>query len=200
MQFDVAGPFEVNLYSTDKQWRANFWKNIDYPDYLEGLENAIGCYVFCVKRRKRNETKPWYVGQTAKQGFWHEIFQDHKIRKYETVPAIRYKYKDAMAQIILFPLVTPVHWKVAKNSFPGCERAIEWLETDLISKAIAVNPKLKNIGKAVQLKTMSIRGIMGPQPSGRPTRAAEYVRDDLFDLRGTRKRASSSTGTICPTA
>lgn len=178
LQFDVAGPFEVNLYSTDKQWRANFWKNIVYPANLNGLEFAIGCYVFCVRRNEKEETKPWYVGKTtATRGFFGEIFQPEKIGKYKEVSAIRHKYKDAVAEMILFPLVTPVHQKVANNKTQGCKKAIEWLEIELISRAIVINPKLKNVTHANKFKTMSVRGVFGKQPQGGPTNAAKYVRD-----------------------
>ena len=181
MQFDSVGPFNVDLYPNERHWRAKFWREIEYPAYLEGLERAIGCYVFCVKRDKK--TLPWYVGQTtAERGFSGEIFQDSKVLRYKAVPAIKNKYKDAVAQMILFPLVTTKYWKVANNRTPGSRKAIEWLETDLISRAIAINPKLKNVSKTFLLKTMSVRGLIGQQPPGPPTIAARYVRDELFNL------------------
>ena len=44
MQFDVAGPFAFNPNTNEKQWKGEFWKNIQTHNNLVGLDLAIGCY------------------------------------------------------------------------------------------------------------------------------------------------------------
>ena len=84
MKFDAAGPFSFDPYAKERQWRRQFWEEIEVPENLDGLDEAIGCYVYCVERGER--TLPWYVGKTtALTGFKGEIFQDPKVMRYREV-------------------------------------------------------------------------------------------------------------------
>ena len=181
MQFDAAGPFPFDPNSKDKQWRKDFWDEVEESDSLEGLDLAIGCYVFCIKHNGR--TLPWYVGQAKGQkGFKGEIFQDSKVMRYKEVPAIKYKYKGARAEMVLFPLVTATYRRVAKNRTEPMKKAIAWLEKELIIHALSRNSKLINVSDTLHAKNMSVRGLFGQQPPGQPTKAARYVKNAVFDL------------------
>jgi len=82
MIFECYGPFALDWYTDESQWKSEFWKSVESNPDLEGLKNAIGCYVFCLKYG--DTYMPWYVGKTEnKIGFEGEVFTDHKYDIYE---------------------------------------------------------------------------------------------------------------------
>ena len=178
MKFDAAGPFDFDPYSKERQWRKQFWDGIEIPDNLDGLDFAIGCYVYCLERGER--ILPWYIGKTiAKNGFKGEIFQDPKVMRYREVTPKPHRHG---AKMMLFPLVTAKNWKISWNTSERSKKAIDWLEKELIILALTRNPKLTNVRDTLLVKNVSVRGIMGQQPAGQPTKAARFVRRDLFHL------------------
>ena len=178
MRFDVVGPFPFDPYSSVKQWRKKFWAELEIPDYLNGLDGAFGCYVYCLT--KGEKTLPWYIGKTTAQGgFKDEVFQDPKLLRYREVTPKHFKNGAAM---LLFPLLQPKLWKISKNR-KASERVIDWLEKELISKAFKKNRKLINVCNTQIVKNVSVRGVVGKQPGGPPSNAAKFVRDELFNVK-----------------
>ena len=140
MNFECYGPFALDWYSDVKQWKSEFWKSIESNQELEGLKNAIGCYVFCMKHG--DTYTPWYVGKTEnKIGFEGEVFTDHKYYIYQKL--IEKDKTRHQPCFMFFPLMTYEHWNFSKNRSEGSKH-IDWLETTLISMAYSVNRKLKN--------------------------------------------------------
>ena len=178
MNFDTVGPFPFDPFSKDKNWQKKFWLKVKGDRYyLEHLETAAGCYVYCL--RKDTSVLPWYVGKTnGEKGFKQEVFTNRNLRLY--MGASRNPSKGT-SEIIFFPLVTEKFGKISTNK-AGCVRAIEWLETTLITMSIDRNPKTLNVAKTKFYRTVWVNGIIGTGKRGPLKKPAKYVRENVFDL------------------
>lgn len=182
MYFDAYGPFVIEQSGdkTIKRSQKIFWNEVrcksDEYGYLEGdLEAAIGCYVFGIQH---GETiTPWYVGQTvAKAGFKGEIFQDHKLKKYNDADIIK---RNGTRVMFLFPLLTPAP-KFSKSRSPYNIRLITWTEQMLFGLAIAKNARCLNMRDTKFLRECVVNGVFGVQSPGKPEKMAQGARRMLL--------------------
>ncbi|WP_416876947.1 hypothetical protein [Litorimonas sp.] len=174
MNFECYGPYELNWWEDNDRWRADFWKQVE-AEY-DGLSEAIGCYVFCL--RFGEKYLPWYVGQTLNQyGFKGEVFESHKVLHYEELMDEKQRHQPFL---MLFPLMTEENWNFSKNRSKGSEQ-IDWLETTLISMAYSANPEIRNMSKTAFSRYIYVNGIIGAQYPGRKTDAAR-VASKMFNL------------------
>lgn len=158
--FEVFGPRTIPTYRgkagrtiTDDDVRL-FWRaNGD----VAGMR---GCYVFAM--RSGAATKPAYVGK-ATRGFRREVFQYHKLTRYQQ-------------QLADSRLGTPVLFFVALPRRRGAPptRHIGDLERFLIETAAAINPDLLNV-RCVPDPPWAIAGVVR-RASGKPSDAARGLR------------------------
>jgi len=171
MNFECYGPFELDWYKLVEQWQKLFWDSVDEQLSFNGLSTAMGIYIFCLKHGEK--ITPYYVGKTVnKKGFKGEVFTDHKYAIYENLienEKIRHK-----PCFMFFPLMTDESWNFSNNRSHGA-KAIDWLETTLISMAYAVNNDLKNDKKTSYAKHMYVNGIIGDQNTGRRSNSARIA-------------------------
>jgi hypothetical protein len=175
MYFDAYGPFVIEQ-SGDKEIKRSqqsFWTDVRCKSAAFGyheneLEAAIGCYVFGIRHGEK--MTPWYVGQTvAKAGFKGEIFQEHKIKKYNNDDI---KSKNGARVMFLFPLLTPDP-RFSKSRSPYNLRLITWTEQMLFGLAIAKNPMCLNMRDTKFLRECVVNGVLGVQSPGRPESMAQ---------------------------
>jgi hypothetical protein len=174
MRFDTYGPFPVA--TVDRMVKASqkeFWAEVDahamYYGYKSGeLAQAIGCYALVMYSRVY---RPWYVGKTlAQAGFRGEVFQPHKLGIYSEYTSER----RGTPYMFLFPLLTDEgRFSKARSSADG---VIDWLERTLIGMAFAKNPLLRNVSHTKHLRSVTVSGILGPRPPGRPNGYAVEAR------------------------
>ncbi|WP_156383391.1 hypothetical protein [Rhizobium sp. Root483D2] len=179
MNFNAWGPFEFS--GTDGQWKAEFWQQaadqeIHYNCPPDRLRNAIGCYMFAIKRGK--QYTPWYVGQTrAAAGFEGEIFERHKLDHYRSSLASAQR---STGYIFLFPLITGGDdWRFSTARTTG-KNLIDWLEKMLIGMALSKNTELRNLRDTLFLKNVWVEGVFGDQNPGRPSFPASEARKALL--------------------
>jgi len=168
MQFGTYGPFEVPEIielKIDSKQKADFWSNVDAKK--NGLSAALGVYIFSIKYGDR--LTPWYVGKTS-NGFKSEIFQLHKLAKYDSCP-------NGKRQIHLIPIMTPKRQSFPKYSAYSSAQ-IDLLETAIIGIALRANPNVKNDKKTKWHKNCVVPGVIGKM-QGRPSRAASTLRQVL---------------------
>ena len=183
--FQVEGPFEIPFRSPgaglskriDKNHGQEFWLSLTAAPFA----NAVGCYVFGLKAG-RGYT-PWYVGKTTK-GFQQEVFQPHKVQKYNQVVFDGHKG-------------TPVIWFVVrpgKKSLAGAKQ-IDEVESYLIQAAYQKNPELTNKqkiagppwgirgvlrgGRGKPLTTQQFKGMMGLAVPVRRLKSERYESEDV---------------------
>jgi hypothetical protein len=166
MRFDTYGPFPVaTVDRVVKGSQKGFWTDVDahamYYDYKSGeLAQAIGCYALVMYGRTY---RPWYVGQTrAQAGFKGEIFQPHKLKIYTEYTSER----RGTPYMFLFPLMTD--GGAFSRAHASSKGVIDWLERTLIGMAFAKNPLLRNVSHTKHLRSVTVSGILGPRPPGRP--------------------------------
>ena len=154
--FQVLGPRVVPTYRgkagrtiTDADVHT-FWRN--NPD----VASLRGCYVFAM--RGAVSSKPSYVGK-ATRGFRREVFQYHKLTRYQQQLA------DCRAG-------TPVLFFVALPRRRGAPptRDVADLERFLIDAAASVNPALLNV-RSMPAPVWAIAGVLR-RASGKPSTAA----------------------------
>jgi hypothetical protein len=159
VEFQIAGPFKIPLYTEgkkrirhfDKLGQNGFWQECEVACGFDiSLRN--GCYVFGVSTKR---VFPWYVGQTAK-GFGNEIFTNDKIAK------ISLFINEFGTPVVFFV------YKVFKNK-EGLQtlELISELEDFLIQSAVAINPDLLNV-KGTKRAQWSIRGSVRSSQIGKP--------------------------------
>jgi hypothetical protein len=111
--------------------------------------------------------KPWYVGMTVNQnGFRDEVFTDHKLRIYNDCIGRR----RGRPSLFLFPLVLNAdndRYRFSR-AYVSAGPVIAWLEKTLMGLAYARNPEIRNVKDMRRLRTVTVRGIMGPPKQGRP--------------------------------
>jgi hypothetical protein len=170
MNFKIHGPFVVTLtgaglVDTTPAVKRAFWDNA--PD---GLDDAVGCYVFALRTSGRGTPKPWYVGVTQ-SGFRGECFEPHKINHYNTALG---EYERAMAELTFVAKVTPARGDFAKPSTNGYAE-LEKLEEFLIGIAYAQNKRLRNVVGTALFRDALIPGVLN-SPAGNPGHAASSLR------------------------
>jgi hypothetical protein len=173
MKFLPCGPFDLRnlLRSEDYHWRKNFWAEIE--ERYEGLDEANGVYVFST--RYGGNYTPWYVGKTCSdKGFAGEVFQDHKLDHYFEAS----NGKRARPMLHLIAHVTQETDRFSKWS-KRSESQIERLETYLIGMALGRNPDLRNNQKTRFFRDLDIKGVIGPNYSGRPREDAQTLKNAL---------------------
>jgi hypothetical protein len=173
MKFIPFGPFDLRnlLASEDYHWRRNFWEEVE--GRYDGLATANGIYVFSTRYGGR--FTPWYVGKTCSaQGFAGEIFQGHKLDHY-------YEASDGKRARPMLHLIA--HVTTETESFSKwskrSEAQIERLETYLIGMALVRNPDLRNNQKTRFFRELDIKGVIGPNYSGRPREDAQTLKNVL---------------------
>ena len=115
--------------------------------------------------------RPWYVGQTlAQAGFRGGVFQPHKLGIYNEYTTAR----RGTPYMFLFPLLTETGR--FSNARTSSAEVVDWLKRSLIGMAFAKNPLLRNVTNTKHLRTISVAGIIGPRPPGRPNSNAVEAR------------------------
>ncbi len=169
MDFKVYGPCKMpknpkGLITTNAEEKRCFWQKVD--EDFDGPSEACGCFIFAISPCGGG-AKPWYVGQTCRQGFRSECFQPHKINLYNNAIA---GYERATPLLYLLAKLTPSKQAFAKPSSNGHGDIIA-LEEILIGIAYARNRQLLNIKGTKFLRDAVIPGVMN-SPPGNPGAAA----------------------------
>ncbi|MBI3221502.1 MAG: hypothetical protein HYZ46_00095 [Nitrosomonadales bacterium] len=169
MKYDIHGPFEItrsgNLVDRAAKAKRDFWENVDTK--VEGLPDAVGCYVFCVGK------KPWYVGLAEKQSFKKECFQPHKINAFNSALD---KMKGKPYLVFISKLTPNDHF--AKPSVNG-HKATKVLEDMLIGMALAKNDRLENIKGTKFMKELVVPRILNtPQGKAKKT-SVQFLKKTL---------------------
>lgn len=144
----VFGPFEIPFSGTGLKKHVSddeialFWENAS----VRPFKKKHGCYVFALKAGKGHT--PWYVGQTTK-GFQQEIFQIHKLNKYNDVLWSGKKGKPVM----FFVCLPGSPKKIPKQ-------VIDEIEVFLIQSAVVKNPEVKNAKNTKNLPKWGIAGVL----------------------------------------
>jgi hypothetical protein len=174
--FDVYGPFDIGRdEGRVRRPQVDFWAAVQDDD--EGLESAIGCYMFCLAH---GETiKPWYIGKTlAAGGFCSEVFTPHKLLVYNEC----LDYRRGRPQLFLFPMMTgdaSDAGRFSRNRSQG-RTIIDWLEKTLMGMALQRNDELWNLRDTTLPRSVTVRGIMGEARQGRPYAQVVEARKALF--------------------
>jgi len=172
--FDVFGPFDVDCERlADGGRQAAVWAEAN--GCRSGLANAIGCYVFCLRR---GETlTPWYVGMTiARGGFEIEAFAPHKLETYRRV--LEDHPHQRRPQLLLFPLILRTSDRFGRGKTK--KRVVLWLERMLMGFAYWQNPGIENVRDMKFLRNVTVNGLFGSPPPGRPKHAVAAARQVLF--------------------
>jgi hypothetical protein len=180
MYFDAYGPFPVAVGPDGKLTAAQkvFWKEVrekcgSYGYDECGLEKSFGCYVFALKTKAG--CKPWYVGKTnALTGFYGEIFQKHKLTKYNQIADER----NGTPMMFLFPLLTPSGF-FSKDRSNFNKKLVDWVEKMLFGLAFKRNPKCANKHSTKFILQCVVSGVYGPT-LGRPAHMASQARGMFF--------------------
>ena len=163
--FDVLGPFPIPRTDGRIERPGAAWWRDEVVSYWEGIASAIGCYLFCLQ--DGNTIMPWYVGMTVnRSGCQGEVFTDHKLLIYNDCIGRR----RGAPSLFLFPLVLNEdndNYRFSK-AFKSARPVIAWLEKALMGIAYARNPSIRNVRDMTRLRSVTLRGIMGPPKKGRP--------------------------------
>jgi len=158
--YGVIGPIVIPTYEgkAAKVITADkiemFWK------VNPGLPAKRGCYVFGIRAGKG--IRPFYVGRATKN-FKREVFQPHKLAKYQQTLA---DYRKG----------TPVLFFVAAPGGKGAPNvsAVEEMEDYLIQTAVTRNPHLLNV-KGTKREQFAIAGVLR-SGVGKPSKSARSFR------------------------
>lgn len=162
-QFIVKGPYEVGVHK-GKASRTLTEENVkEFWNRHPELARLRGCYVFAI-RAGRGGT-PGYVGK-ATRTFKQEVFQPHKLAKYQ-----RFLADYVKGTPVLFFIEAPRRKGKANSNH------IQEAERFLIQVALAANPDLLNI-KGTKEEQWSISGVLRPG-QGKPSAAAKALKRTL---------------------
>jgi len=161
--FGVHGPFEIPVYQGSAARTVTGDQSAEFWAEHSAHARKRGCYVFGI--RSGGGVTPLYVGKATK-GFKQEVFQPHKLTKYQQGLADYVKG----TPVLLF--ITPAPSKGATNA-----KAIGELETFLIQTAIAKNPDLLNV-KGTKSADWAITGVLR-SGRGKPSKAARTLKQAL---------------------
>ena len=159
MLYVTYGPFDLEtrqgLKGTTLDLGNNalkrFWDYVE-EDSQRDLRKALGVYVFAGS--VRYNYVPWYVGQ-SKKGFAQEVFNTDNKNKYQT--AYSHEMTADQAVVFLITKVTPKTGNIAK-SLP--EKEANFVEQEIMGRALAANPRLINSSNTGFRKRWEIRGII----------------------------------------
>lgn len=164
MKYDIHGPFEVTrigrLVDKGAKIKREFWNEVDFN--VDGLSNAVGCYVFCIGK------KPWYVGMAEKQSFRKECSQPHKINAFNSALG---KHKGKPYLVLISKLTN--EGRFVKPGING-HKSTRFLEDLLIGMAFSQNPNLENIRGTKFIKELVVPGILNT-PKGKLFPVSEFV-------------------------
>ena len=174
--FDVFGPLSISrdTHGHVKRSKQEMWN--DANEWDEELSTTIGCYMFCIKNGQNS--MPWYVGMTVcQQGFYGEVFADHKIELYNSISQRR-----GIREMYLFPLMTGDSGDSKRFSRARVAKrpVIQWLEKTLMGIALQRNPELLNLKDLTLPRSVTVRGVIGEKLQGRPLSEVASVRQALF--------------------
>ncbi len=174
MLFTIHGPFEIprnedGIISRSNDSKKIFWKIVDQAE--DNLSGACGCYLFAVKHGPT--AKPWYVGMASRRSFMRECLGSHQLNIYNEIIASQKGYPF----LFLIAKRTERH-KFAKPSKTK-QRAINWLESFLISIGVEKNKNLCNISKTKLLRNLVVPGILNT-PKGPNTISEKKFKQTLF--------------------
>ena len=161
--FVTHGPFEIPVYkgkaarTVTADQATEFWKR--HPAYAKARGWAFLCFPF------GGRGSALYFGISPK-GFRQEVFQPHKLTKYQQGLADYLKGKP-----VLFFLTPPVA-KGATNV-----TSINELEAFLIQTAVSKNPELLNV-KGTKKEEWAIAGVVR-SGVGKPSKAAKALKGSL---------------------
>ena len=182
MYFDMYGPFEIERTSGLIGSRQKLmWSTVRASALSKGykerdLETAIGCYAFGL--RHGESLKPWYVGMTVAQGgFRREVFQPHKLWKYNKVIEVR----NGSPVMFLMPLLTPADRFSRDRSLSV--PLIQWVEKMLFGVALRRNPDCENQRDTKYLRHVEVRGVFNDKARG-PKGATVKAARQMFGLGG----------------
>jgi len=128
-----------------------FWDSVE-KETQRDLRKALGVYVF--GGSIPYNYVPWYVGQ-AKKGFEGEVFNTSNKNKYQT--AYSHEMVAEQAVIFLIAKITPKHQRLAKT-LPEVEA--NFVEQEIMRRALAVNRKLINSSGTGHFRKWEIRGLI----------------------------------------
>ena len=128
-----------------------FWENAQ-KHAQKNLRSALGVYVF--SGSVPNSYVPWYVGQ-SKKGFAQEVFNTSNKNKYQS--AYSHEMTADKAVVFLITKITPKTGNIAK-SLPETEA--NFVEQEIMGRALAANPRLINSSNTKFRKKGEIRGII----------------------------------------
>jgi hypothetical protein len=152
-KFEPFGPFKMPVrgVSVDKSREKEFWEQVE--DELQGLSDAVGCYVFAIRAAKG--VVPWYVGMTEKSSFRKESWQPHKLNLY--VDSMQSRKKGTPVLYLIAKQTTGGRFTKSSKSRLGSVRALEKL---LINTCILRNPNLLNKKATKHFRGLEVPGYM----------------------------------------
>jgi len=155
MKFAVYGPFRLprkrkGMIADDSGEIREFWEYVD--DWVSGLPDAIGCYVFCVNSR------PWYVGKTV-SSFRRECYTDTKLKMYNRAYD---KIRKGIPKLFFLAQETRSGKTFRKppRDKRSRRRLIDNLELMLIGMALETNPRLLNVKDTRWQKNLEVKGFL----------------------------------------
>jgi hypothetical protein len=155
INYETYGPFTLERNGGQVPITAltKFWQERK-EDAEDGLDNAVGVYIFCVQAQKGAAIKPWYVGRTDKQSFKKRFSQQHLHFRQ-----VLEKAKNGKLQIYLLALRAPGGKKFRRPTKTKIN-ANDWLESMLITTCIDRNKRLINASKVKRYKTIAVPGYL----------------------------------------
>lgn len=145
-----------------------FWVNAE--KMIPGIKYGIGLYVF--GRKYGNNYTPFYVGKTL-NSFCAEIFNEHKLRKYEK--CIR-EEKGSLCIILIVARTPTGRIKVFKD-----KSLIDQLESLFIGYAYQRNNKLYNVSKLGFYKNISVPDILNSE-KGVSNKSSQRLKNMLLGI------------------
>jgi hypothetical protein len=173
MNFDVAGPFEINRFGKKKnitKESLEYFKE-EMEIWEEGLSESCGCYIF--SKRAGKGIIPWYIGQSCRSPMFKEALNPDNITKYN-------KVLDEKGTPLLFviPARTP-SGKLRKRPASKGLASITFLERWLIATALKKNPDLINNRETRLLRNLHVTGLFNAT-QGESTSASKDLNKALW--------------------
>jgi hypothetical protein len=165
-EFIVHGPFDVPYTKGPKGDRRITKQNgKDFWSQHTALENAVGCYVFCLGNKT---LKPIYVGKTA-NALWQRVFNSDNLEKF--------------TDSVMHLKGTPKLFLIVMKNTPGKINAkqIDEVETHLIQAGLAVNPEIAN-DKKTKVEQWRIQGVVRAK-QGEATKASAKALRQTFKIK-----------------
>lgn len=155
--FETYGPFILGSVSPKTPIQADvieqLWPRVQ--DEHPGLEAAVGIYIFAVKKNRKSDPVPWYVGKTD-QAFGKRLRK--RLKLFQNI-----SQKVGSGELVLFLLarLTPTKRFMRPRSAAKGRQSIEKLETMLIGSCASKNSELLNLKKMAHYRGLRVPGYMG---------------------------------------